>query len=316
MKEGQGPNPDYPLESEDDLEKIKGIGSSTAEKLRQHGIHRYRDLMEREPQELQDLLKDEVPFINGKRTTAWIAEARRLHEEKYPSGESSSGESEEEGDLRALPAIPIYTNWREAADFFVSFGYQLGDESEESLKTKVYHSQEDTFMSWDGIAAEELITWMIQQANLPGAVLQGLPAFTGEKGLPPESGQELALDNLWVEGASPDSRRSGFLSTQIRVRFELQTSGIEESALDQEGGFEVEYYLIDRAGNQSSLVARTRGQFAAGQSRYPIRQSFLAPPVGDYRLYLVARVLGPQGAMTHLQGPVIHVKQASGQPAA
>lgn len=323
MYDEQDRKPDYIPEDEDDLQQIKGIGSSTAEKLKSHGIHRYQDLMKYTPEDLENLLKDELPFATSKRTAGWIEEARELQEKKFqfrepaPAQEDTPEEESNGGsESRMIPNIPVYSNWREVADFFVSFGYRQNKSREERLTTRAYHSQEDRSNSWDGVAAEELIQWMVRQAQLPEAAAQiQVRAMEESESITiPGVSRQLELNHVWVEG-QPQAGEPGAPEARIRVRCELQVIEIEESALDEESGFVIEYYLINRVDNQSTLIATTQGHFTAGRSTYPVMQSFRVPPIGDYRLYLVARILDPHGAMTHLQGPVIHVKQIAGQSA-
>jgi hypothetical protein len=58
------------------------------------------------------------------------------------------------------------SNWRELADFFVSFGFCANQDGEEDLCTRVYHSQLDESAQWPGIALDQLLNWLLQQAGL------------------------------------------------------------------------------------------------------------------------------------------------------
>ena len=57
-------------------------------------------------------------------------------------------------------------NWRDAATFFVSFGYVKNKEGEEQLHTKAQLRGGKT-KQWEGLATNELIQWMLGQADLP-----------------------------------------------------------------------------------------------------------------------------------------------------
>ena len=163
---------DRPPENRDGLQQIKGIGQTIAQALNGLGIDRYADLVNFTPDGLADMLKARIPSISPKRIERenWIGQARALaHSQK------ESGPSQPEADETLAPPAKgqekdtgkaLRKDWRELADFFISFGFAISKEGKERLQTKAHHSQEDKAEQWDGIVTDELINWMLSQASL------------------------------------------------------------------------------------------------------------------------------------------------------
>ena len=336
-------------DNKDDLQQIKGIGPSIARALKKAGISRYADLASFTPESLTEHLKAEIPSISPQRIERdnWLGQAQALtqgeegqetvppeaadavipsadidtaHGSQTPGKESSQVEAGQ----TPSPSVedrntekPPRDSWRELADYFVSFGYTIGLEGEERLQTKAHHSQKDTLEQWDGVATEQLLKWMLNQADLP--VPPEIKVQAEEDKLvessPPEPTDDeaafLELSDLWVTEVTMSEavgvRRSG---TLLRAEGRLNVSGPTAARLtDEQMPFSVELFLNDIQTNLSTLVATHTGNLSPGRLVYEFEQNFPAPPtVGRYQLYVVARLLPPGEAATYVQGPLIRVE--------
>lgn len=216
-----------------------------------------------------------------------------------------------------------YRNWRELADFFVSFGYSLGDDGKEHLKTKVHYSQAGTSQEWDGLVSAELTAWMFDQADLPvpeetqpeaveeaAAPDEGMDLSPAEPETTPDEPLSLEFHNLRVQevqvpvGAAGEETRS-----MLRAEGNVVLAGPYAFDLTFEyTPLVVELYLVNTATNESKLAATYNGQFSPGQLTSPVQHDIDIPAHGTYQLYVISRLLPPYSVVAHLQGPNIRVQ--------
>jgi predicted flap endonuclease-1-like 5' DNA nuclease len=166
--------PDSTREDEDDLGQIKGIGPKVQYVLGKKGLNRFADLADLTPEELETLLKAEIPSLSAKRIERenWIGQAQmrvqRQRERAVPQPRSNGQDEPPQEVGTDDPTKATREDWRQVADFFVSFGYGTDPQGQEALKTRVHHSQSgEQPADWDGVATDKLVDWMLRQANLP-----------------------------------------------------------------------------------------------------------------------------------------------------
>lgn len=204
-------------------------------------------------------------------------------------------------------------NWREVAAFFISFGYVRDKGGEERLHTKV-QLRGGKAEQWEGVAPDQLIRWMASQAGLPLPPEPESPVETASLAeatlplLPAEATLELA--GLWVsEVTTPALAGKPQGIGLLRAEGRLNLSGATAHDLTTDRlPFNIELYLVNTQTHQSRLVATQSGQLGIGELSYEFRQDFPIPAAGRYQLYAVARLLTPDDAIVHLQGPIIKVE--------
>jgi hypothetical protein len=315
------------MDQHDDWQQIKGIGPSIAQALLYLGFNCYGDLADYTPERLADLLKSELPSISAQRIERddWLGQAQALAQSNEANLPASTGmESDQDRSAPPQTGGGHDQQWREVADFFVSFGYARDPDGTEHLQTKVHHSQEDIFERWEGVATGQLLRWMLQQADLGEAVEQPVeaPAVADEIPAGPEAGPAanagepvaaeaafLELADLWISEVRTPVTMPGFPSpTLLQAEGRLSLSGpAAPTLIEHKLPFTIEFYLLDPQTDQSRLVTTYSGRLRPGVLSYDIQQHFPVPPAGRYQLYLVARLLPPGAAVTHVQGPVIRV---------
>lgn len=311
---------------QDDLQKIKGIGRSTAEVLYRLNINHFSQLADFTPENLADLLKARLPFISVQRIERdnWIGQARALAQAQsesetfHPETNELSARPEERMEERQKQSAgeAPQVNWRELADFFVSFGYAISEGGEERLQTKAHHSQVGTSTQWEGLATEQLLKWMLTQANLPlppePETPVKVPLPTELPTSPPVSAEAtiLELTGLSVsEVKSPVLVSGQHVPGILRAKSHLSLSDPMALWLTADQlPFRVELYLVNTQTNQPELVSSYPGQLTPGNLTYEIQQDFATPNPGRYQLYLVAELLPPGEAAAHAQGPIIRVE--------
>lgn len=309
----------------DNLEQIKGIGPSYAQTLYEIGIHTFEQMAASNSQDLASLLQKHglnisVKQIDGKN---WIGQALTLAQKKQDSAitgveafkKVKTAEAKSSEDIKK----PRQKNWRELADFFVSFGYSIDPDGQEQLQTKILHDQGNCDEKWDGISIQKLIHWMISQADLP--VTPELETFLGIKDpvnehLPvPEIDQEVQLEikDLWIElkqTSVTDKNVESLAVLQTEARLVL--SGPDAVELTSyKNAFTVDIYLVNTDNRQSEPVATVSDYLMPGELIYEIQETFHIPPIGSYQLIVVASLLPPASLVTHIQGPIIRVKSKS-----
>lgn len=124
--------------------------------------------------------KDRVAFISLRRIQRdeWIAQAKNLAEGSpakalHPDITLDKGVDKPPQTADKAAAYTKRETWKEVADFFVSFGSTTNQAGEENLQTRVHHSQAGVFNQWDGIVTQDLVSWMLHQANLAGELAPG-----------------------------------------------------------------------------------------------------------------------------------------------
>lgn len=281
-------------ENKDDFEVISGIGASIAEALYQSGIYRFSELARFTSEDLADLLSARVAFVSAQRieNDDWLGQARTL------ASEQSIHTPE--------------TNWRELADFFVSFGETVDADGIAKIHTKVHHSQGDQSECWDGIVTEELIQWMLSHANLAQEPERDKNKWKKQIPVQDEDLVEevnLEVSDLWISQVSvPVQDKPENTQSVVRVEGSLDFSGPDALSLTYEiVPFSIEIYLINKDDSHSRLATIYNGQTEPHELNYKFQQDFAIPKRGKYRICLKARLLHPFMAEVQTHGPILRV---------
>lgn len=322
----------------DDLRQIKGVGPSIAQALHELGLDRYADLAALTADSLADLLKGKIPAISPQRIERddWLGQARALAQSQpepvattpeapqpaqvisqeansaQPSDDLSAQAEEQKISAKAerneRKTRPARKDWREVADFFVSFGFAVDADGREQLQTKVHHSQAEVDQRWPGVVTDELVRWMLYRANLPPPAEMAVEPEPSAPEPAEETAAFLDLADLWVEEVAMPVPMGGDSPALLRATSRLILSG--SAAIDltiEQIPFTIELYLVDTELHQSRVAASYPGQLRPGQFDYDIEQDFPVPPAGRYQLHLLASLLPPK-AIKYLQGPLIRVE--------
>jgi hypothetical protein len=283
-------------ENRDDFETITGIGASIAEALYQSGIHRFSELSQFTPEKLANLLGAKVAFVSVQRieNDDWLGQARKLASKKE----------------KHVPEA----NWREMADFFVSFGEVIDSDGNPKLKTKVHYSQKDITECWDGIAVDKLTQWMLTHVDLP-KVPESVDIKSEWKDQLPiqadelEEQVDLEVSNLWVSQVTvPVHDEPNTSKNMVRVEGALNFSGPDALSLTYERvPFAIEIYLVNKENNQPDLAATYSCQTEPHELQYEFQQDLAIPARGKYRICMKARLLHPFMAEIQKQGPILKV---------
>ncbi len=292
--------------SHDDFRKIKGIGSATAQALYQAGIRTYQDLAQMTPSRLVELLKSKIPAVSLRRIEKdnWPAKAQALIDENDAAQEAA----------RTNPSQR--ETWRELADFFISFGYAIDDQGNEVLQTKAHHSQADKLQQWDGAAANELLAWILKQADLPEAPQSRRHAMETST---PAGGSaahgngkftRMTLSDVCVNEITPPADPVKRTVERL-LRIETLMTLLDDVVLDQSAGrvpYSVEVYLVDVQTSQAKLVNAYSNYLFPGDYSYPISQDITIPETGRYQVIVLARLLPPLLGIAQAQGPLLRVE--------
>ncbi len=316
----------------DDFERIKGIGKSIAQALEECGIHRFEDLIAHTPASLADLLKTHLPTISAERIERgrWLEQARELigargDVETHPA---VSRERPGDGPEAAEPAAP---EWRELADFFVSFGYRRDDRDEERLFTRIHHSQAGNGREWEGVRVKELLDWMLAQAGLTETLASPDEMETMLDSPDLDNPAELRFEEIWVSqveepvlsggeqaaggqqqsaGKQPSGKQPARKQQRSRLRVSSRISLASDEVTGASSGkvpLTLELYLINRRTKSVQLVDSYTRFLQPGVDTYEQELEFPVPPLGEYQLYAIARVPPPLTSIAHLQGPLVEV---------
>jgi hypothetical protein len=249
------------------------------------------------------------PGVSGEKTNA-----ASHFPESINQSEAADKPVDVKDDLRQTPPVKKRQfekhwkkDWVEVADFFVSFGYEVTRSGEKKLQTRVIHYEGEKEQQWKNIAQDSLVEWMLDQAKPslpPDAELQSREPASKEA-QPEESAQSfpplLKITDLQV---SEDGAGEGNLRTECLLRLPASARAFTENCLP----VAVEAHLVNLQTNRSTIVSSETGQLAPGEFVYEISQDFPPPAMGDYQLYVSARLLPPGEASAQVQGPVIHVE--------
>ena len=233
-------------------------------------------------------------------------------EETQPEQEAEPVTTKSSEPMKKPKAESPPKNWRDAATFFVSFGYVKNKGGEEQLHTKA-QLRGGKAKQWEGIATNELIQWMVSQADLP-LPLEPEPEVEDqppvEVSQPAELETVLEISRLSVSEVSVPALAGIFPGVGLlQAEGHLSISGPKAARLTNDSlSFNIELYLINTMTQESKLVASQSEQFAPGEPTYQLQQNFPIPAAGRYQLYAVASLLPPGEAVAHVQGPIIRVE--------
>ncbi len=317
------PGSNQPPIRRDDLQKIKGIGRVAAQALYSLGINTYEELARYTPASLADLLigKVSATTLRSIARDNWPEQARSL----VLGGAASASGQEKRGHTARIKASSTKESgkgkslsqgtWRELADFYVSFGYSTDSQGAEHLKTRVRHSQANNLNQWEGIATDELIQWMLKQANLPEppkgsstAITAAAPQLGPGRASSPEETM-IALSDVWVTEVKVPVTASSREASYLRVECRLVLQDPDAVNLTYyRVPFSVDLYLVDTATNETKLIDTYNDRLSPGDQDYHITQDIAIPQAGRYQLFLFARLLPPAMGAAHLQGPVVRIE--------
>ncbi len=204
----------------------------------------------------------------------------------------------------------------ELANFHVSFGYEVTKSGEKRLQTRVIHYEGEKNDRWDGVVHDQLVRWISDQAGpaLP-AEAQPKPAVKKIETKGPETPPRPLLEVIDLEVSESRAAASGLpgrftgpesrkLQTECSIRISEAALGLTEKQLP----FQVELYLVDLQTDQSTLVSSQTGRLSPDGLIYKIGQSFPAPPLGRYQIYVAARLFPPFETNALAKGPIIRVE--------
>jgi hypothetical protein len=317
----------------DDFQQIKGIGPSIAQALHAGGVHRFAALANYTPEELVNLLSIKVAFITIQRIERddWLGQARRLASVQVTGDnlvvQAQEPSSPAPGSPDALSASNHLkhrsTSWREIADFFVSFGHEIDQQGELRLITRVHHSQADQFIQWEGVASEQLITWMLAQAKLSAIGPADVPLELQDEAklgpnllVQPEEEAQVELSDLWISQVeAPSSIDGESQSGVLRLESKITLTGPDAINLTYERiPYNIQVYLVNTETNQSSCTAIYTGQLSPEELSYQVHQDFPTPKRGRYQVNVIGQLNlpGKAGALrtlfSYLQGPLLRVE--------
>lgn len=295
------------------LGQIKGIGPAVLKILTEHGLNSCADMADCTPTGLAGLLKVRIPSMSAKRIERenWIGQAqmcaRRQEEQTSLKSEADNTNGSPQQAKADDPANATRENWREVADFFVSFGFTIDPQGEEVLKTRVHHSQADIPEEWDGIATDKLVNWMLRQANLrlppePPAEEIGASASTASP-TPYDAQVEILTFQLSEVPASP-----GVWEKKLRAQVRLRISGPDaETLARRQTPFQINVYAVDLEDKALAVVAYAGGQLELSKTEYTQHMTFPVPGLGRYELHSIAFTIPPVRLPAVHRGPTLNV---------
>lgn len=300
---------DSPAGLHDDFSQIKGIGQSMAQGIYKLGITKFADLTKHTPEDLANLLKLKGLTISPHRIERdnWIGQAQEL-----ATGEAASGPKTRSFETPWTNA----EDWHERADFFVSFGYLITKDGEKRPTTRAAPSQSGKEpKDWDGIAGDQLVEWLLQQADLPASPEAGpKTGGSGSNGVSstqPAIGEnttaELSIRNM-VEAQMASGTRDLSLTSIIRIEGRYTLPDSARALTAQYYFFSVEAYLIDLQYDQHRLAASHIGRLQPGVMSYSVLLDLPKPPPGRYQLYLVSQLLDTGDAAARVKGPTLRIE--------
>jgi len=300
---------DSPAGQNDDFSQIKGIGQSMAQGIYKLGITKFADLAKHTPEDLANLLKLKGLTISPHRIERddWIGQAQAL-----ASGVAATAPKKRSFETPWTKA----EDWHEMADFFVSFGYLITKDGEKRLTTRAAPSLSgEGHKDWDGIAGDQLIEWLLQEADLPSSQETG-PKTGGSRSngvsstqpaIGEDTAAQLSIRNM-CEAQMASGTRGLSLSSIVRVEgcYTLPTSARTLTA--QYLYFSVEAYLIDLQHDQHQLAASHIGRLQPGVMSYNVLLDLPKPPSGRYQLYLVSQLLDTGDGAARVKGPTLRIE--------
>jgi hypothetical protein len=159
----------------DDFTKIKGIGESTQQWLREKfAAYYYSDLAKLNLDDLEQSLKDSGKIASRSRIEQWLTQAG-----EFASLAPSANPSAEEASGSVL--------WRTIATFVVVF--EESSLQEGKSQTKVHHMEADHTQSWNRVETKIVCDWISQELKdkltiservIETAALEAKPQFVIE----------------------------------------------------------------------------------------------------------------------------------------
>ncbi len=281
------------IERDDLLGQARVLAQAHNQEERDDLLGQARVLAQAHNQEERDDLLGQARVLAQAHNQEELESPRPEADENGTSALSAEGREE---DTAEAPR----EGWRELADFFISFGFAIDPEGEERLQTKAHYSQADKPAQWDGIVTDQLISWMLSQANL------SLPTETEAQPVsvtPYDARIEILDVRLSQIGPSP-----GVPGKRLVADIRFQISGPEAENLTTERiPFRIEVHAVNLESGALTLVASERSQLQPRVFEYTSQQSFPMPDLGLYELHTILLVLPPGEMMVFRREPTFRV---------
>jgi hypothetical protein len=186
------------------------------------------------------------------------------------------------------------------------------------LKTKAHFSQGDIPFERDGIATNELVDWMLRQANL--TVVEEKPQDRSFAEAPesrsghaddsnPEEALPLIVSNLWVSQVNRLAS-SGMQTTERMIRVEADVDISPEAVVYLTGPapFMLTIHLVNTQTNGSIFIETPSVTLSQEMLPYAFQHDFPVPLPGRYQLYLEAGHPSAEKSPILQQGPIVRVE--------
>lgn len=133
--------------NQDDLTRIKGIGKTRQQWLREKlNVSSLQDLAALSPDKIEAKLKADGQIVSRTTIELWVVQAAQLAGATTPVMSKDAG-------------------WKPIASFVVEFQENEVGSVVPERRTKAHHVEADKNQMWSGIEHEELCAWMVQRLS-------------------------------------------------------------------------------------------------------------------------------------------------------
>ncbi|MFN8490979.1 MAG: helix-hairpin-helix domain-containing protein [Caldilineaceae bacterium] len=292
--------------SQDDLTRIRGIGSKTAKAFYVSGFCRFTDLAQSSPEALAKALLDggDLKF-SPERIDAlgWIELARSLvqqtqEEQGAPLQKLADTPPTEKGTEVSVGAQAA--RWQQHAGFSLFFDHVLDNRGKETWQTRIwrtrgYHDETGELVQFPDIELRHWATWIMKQANLPVDI---------EAELNPPTPAKVTILDVQVEATMEPDVHTKKLVTEIQ--FALSNAHPALNA-PESTPYQILLLLVEQEHNQTMLIAAEQCLLYPDQPIHTHRVEFPVPDVGRYALQTFVLVQAETELMAGQRGPTINV---------
>ena len=213
--------------------------------------------------------------------------------------------------------------FEELQGYYLSFGYSQLAEGEKRLETRVCNLQNETEQRFEGLAADQALTWIQHQTRarmavgqptipqdklsqeLPKSLSAGLGTAPYHKSFDKPLLMEfvdLVLEEVTVEAMAPAGAPSSLPRT-LRASGRLRV--YDDTAAEKP--YRVEFLLLNLDTADSRMAAADQGVIQANELAREIYRDFPIPARGRYQIVALVRAAPNSDVIAESRGPVLRV---------
>lgn len=261
----------------DSFELIDGIGPTWANALHRIGIHHFADLAQATPEELAQLLHQQLGMNVSARTIHsknWIGQAQKLTEQAAQASDTPAQQP-----MQNIPER-LHNNWEQHAGFSLFFGTITDAEGSKLWRARLYHEESGDEAEIEVNESARWMDWIGERVEaIPGIELAAPAASGAAPNVRDTGAARIMIRHVQVQERQADTDAVPSFNACV----DLQLSGADiDEWVARHPLVRVEIRLMSIEGGPSLPLSFRYHHLRTSHAPYTLEQPIPAPEPGEY----------------------------------